>query len=1327
MTILFRSADPACWLVRTAAAAALGCALIIPSFAWSAEAQSEDEELGEVQVTGTRIQLPGTYTAPNPMTTINSEEMRRLGVVNVADALTTLVPQNVSTYMPTMIGDDQAGSGGGGMDRLDRGSFFIGSTIANLRGMDPAFGSRTLTLIDGRRVVSTSNQADVVDMNIVPSNLLQRMDVVTGGASATYGSGAIAGVVNMVLNNRMQGVNLDLDYGINEAGDGASPHVALSAGTRIGEKAHLLLGVEWQKQSAIRDCAAARDWCAESRALFSNNSTVSSDPLGVSTPLPGFETFPARFEMANVRYSQFSPTGAIYHNSVANAVGYRFSADGSAVDEYSYGYRGGTNTAATSGVMNGDGPLVTSGTAMRPSSDRKTLFSNFEYDLTGSTTAYLQANYAKTEGLNKNRYTSGTYCARFNAPGIRGTNSAAQTVWNYGSTFGTLIDGSPYNSPLAKSAQLSNAPANSGFNIRELDPRVVAFLGLPTGLSLHGTGGYNPFSFKGGAQTPGIAWPFWVPVQFSPEPPNFNWNGNAVATYVRFRFNNYFPQTALPSSTNFYVEGIQNDFWLLDHITLTNAYDLGNPTVLPALGRNAYAFLNNLDGEALFQVQNAFNNSPTAGAGAGLNTMFGPNTCSNFTALRKVWNPQVQQWTSQESETMRFVGGLKGRFAADWKWEGYYQYGQTESASRQNDVATNIRLAFAMDAVVDDRLTVDGAANPTYGQPVCRIIRDGTPLLDYQGRPLSDPAGLDALAAGCKPLNIFGTTFENKAYFPGYDAAATQQQALDYAFVESVSSGKNSLKTLSFTTSGTLWQGWGAGPLSAAFGVEVREDKVGNVGTEGDFYTRADLARTWADAFGGKTRVTEEFTELNLPLVTGHDGLNLLAINGSVRYSSYHNKGGAGTTGEAATQGTLNWKFSSVFEPFDFVRFRLTRSQDLRAAGYRDLFLYQPGIPDEFSILNPWRERTALSTENQQERYGQVRVGNSDLKPEISNTLTLGIVLSPGGWAQGMRFSADYYNIRVKDGINTPYTAANPVRACWEQSGNVAATYLEGEEMDPGINGLFDPDLAVCKELAFAANADGSRNLQDLVMYNAARPQNSLPYQRRGLDLSLNYNFPLNRAFESLPGSMSLTLRGQVAMESSGVRQESSAIGFYVAGSGNTVRTPNPDACGAALDAADPNNATFYGNRYTCVDQVGQIRSSTFIPGVQASPKWTGNIITSYLLGDLAVSVSTRYIGGARLDNAWTDDPQDPDYVNGFGQLLNGSVDNNWVKPYFNFGLNGSYDLQVADMKQFQVFGSISNLFDKSPPFTGGGLSGASAQYHDTMGRSYRMGVRMKF
>jgi hypothetical protein len=177
----------------------------------------------------------------------------------------------------------------------------------------------------------------------------------------------------------------------------------------------------------------------------------------------------------------------------------------------------------------------------------------------------------------------------------------------------------------------------------------------------------------------------------------------------------------------------------------------------------------------------------------------------------------------------------------------------------------------------------------------------------------------------------------------------------------------------------------------------------------------------------------------------------------------------------------------------------------------------------------------------------------------------------------------------------------------------------------------------------------------------------------------------------------------------------------------NDPRNNTPGWGGLNGDTFFPDG--FVTNRYTCVNFVGQIRSSVFIPGAAASPKWTGTLSGTYLVGDLTTSLSARYIGGARLDNTWCDATQDdcPNYQDASGRFLNGSVDHNWVDPYVNFSLNAQYNLDVGNLKQFQVFGSIANLFDKTPPFTGGGISGATSNYHDTMGRAYRMGVRMKF
>jgi outer membrane receptor protein involved in Fe transport len=1326
--------------MRAVAAAMLSYALMVPSLTLSAEAaaqpaaaaattatteadakkaadakkKAEEDELGEVQVTGTRIQAPGV-TSANPIESITGEQMRQLGIVNVADALLQLVPQNVSTYSPFVIGDDQS-EVAGTFGALDRSSFFIGNTIANLRGLDPTFGSRTLTMVDGRRVVSTSNQADVVDMNIIPSNLLQRMDVVTGGASATYGSGAQAGVVNLVLNNRQTGFSLDMDYGINEAGDGGSPHISGSYGAPLFDgKGHVLLGVEWQNQDSIRDCAAARDWCRESRFMFTNGAGTNVNQL--LTPLPGFEGFPARFEMANTRYSQFAPGATIFHNSTNNTVGYRFELDPNTnqvgVEEYAYGYRGG---AGTTNVMNGDGPIATSGTTLRAGTNRKTFFGNFEYNVTERTTAYLQTNYAKTDSTNKNRYTRGDYCVRFDQGGTAGTNADAQAVWAFGTTAAVRRVDTDATYTRTRATQLSPP-----FGATAISAPVVTFLGLPSGVPSYVSGnGFMPTG-SGGFQATntrkGVAFPFWMPAGMVPESgPTFAFNGNAVGRWVRVKFDVYDP----PNTTaNFYTPEFPNDYWVLDEITLINAFDGGTATVLPARGRNEYAFLNTLSPEALNQLQRAFNNSITTGGGiaTGIDSLWGTNACNGFTAVRKVWNPQLERWTDQTQETKRVVAGVKGRFGRDWRWDAYYQWGKTDSASRQNNVATTVRLAMAMDAVIDDRPTVNGVTNPTFGKPVCRIIRDGIPVLDTVGRPLSDPAGLQALTEGCQPINVFGTSFQTP------EAAAQQQAAIDFAFVDSDSVGSSGLQTLSFTTNGTLWQGMGAGPMTGAFSLEMRKNSVDNAGTLGPYYLRSDLSSSWSDGFSGSTTTTEGSAEFNLPLVSNVPGINLWSANAAIRYTSDLNKGGVGTTGEKTRKNTFNWKFATVFEPFDWVRFRLTRSRDMRAPGYRDLFAQQPGIPDQLNGINPWRERTAASTENQQDRWGQVGVGNPNLKPEKSNTLTAGLVLSPSGWAQGMRFTADYYNIKVRDGITIPFSATTPLQACWEGSGNVGDQFIDGEvAINPetgrpfGVNGQFNYDYRApdggfpCREIQFAATTlednpnaitipgrDGYYSLQDVVAYNSRRPANSLPFQRRGVDFSLSYMFPLSRAFEELPGNMSLTVRAQRALESSGVQ----------------------------LAAFPSNVLTYY-------DLTGQIRSNTFIPGVSPGPLWTGNIIMSYLVGDLTTSLSTRYIGGAKQDKLLCDANQAAEgfcsnYQNELGQFLNGSIDNNSVKPYFNWSLNSSYNLKVADMKQFQIFGSVNNLFNKSPPFTGGGISGASAQFHDTMGRAYRMGVRLKF
>ncbi len=126
---------------------------------------------------------------------VNASYLQNLGIVNVGAAITQL-PSNISNNTPTTTGN---------------ANFFTGSTIANLRGLNPFFGSRTLTLVNTRRFVPT-NQGDGVDLNFIPSILIDHVDSVTGGASAAYGSGAIAGVQNIFLNTKLEGARIDMDF-----------------------------------------------------------------------------------------------------------------------------------------------------------------------------------------------------------------------------------------------------------------------------------------------------------------------------------------------------------------------------------------------------------------------------------------------------------------------------------------------------------------------------------------------------------------------------------------------------------------------------------------------------------------------------------------------------------------------------------------------------------------------------------------------------------------------------------------------------------------------------------------------------------------------------------------------------------------------------------------------------------------------------------------------------------------------------------------------------------------------------------------------------------
>ena len=155
----------------------------------------------EIVVTGSRIPVPANITSTSPITVVSDQEIKLQGHTDISDVINQL-PQNIIS--------SNADFGNTSSPLTSTGGF----TTVDLRGLGP---QRTLVLLNGRRLgvgdPSTANQNVASDIDQIPAPLLERVDVVTGGASATYGSDAIAGVVNFILKKDFQGVQIDGQYG----------------------------------------------------------------------------------------------------------------------------------------------------------------------------------------------------------------------------------------------------------------------------------------------------------------------------------------------------------------------------------------------------------------------------------------------------------------------------------------------------------------------------------------------------------------------------------------------------------------------------------------------------------------------------------------------------------------------------------------------------------------------------------------------------------------------------------------------------------------------------------------------------------------------------------------------------------------------------------------------------------------------------------------------------------------------------------------------------------------------------------------------------------
>jgi len=190
-----------------------------------------EEEPETIVVTGSRIRQPNA-DSPVPITTITGEQIFQTGRISVGDVL------NQMPQLRTSLGSQNSTSGLG-----TRGLNFL-----DLRGLGR---SRTLVLINGRRQVTADiiNNGNAVDINTLPTDLIERVDIVTGGNSSIYGSDAIAGVVNFIIKDNFDGLNLHAQTGISKYGDAGNQYISLVAGKSFAEgRGNIAINAEFAHQ-----------------------------------------------------------------------------------------------------------------------------------------------------------------------------------------------------------------------------------------------------------------------------------------------------------------------------------------------------------------------------------------------------------------------------------------------------------------------------------------------------------------------------------------------------------------------------------------------------------------------------------------------------------------------------------------------------------------------------------------------------------------------------------------------------------------------------------------------------------------------------------------------------------------------------------------------------------------------------------------------------------------------------------------------------------------------------------------------------------------------
>ena len=313
----------------------------------------------EVVITGSRIR--SAFNSSTPVTVTTAEDLRQSAPNNLADALNQLPAFTPSVRTDATLTSATAGTNG--------------QNLLNLRNLGT---NRNLILLDGRRLPAT-NFGGAVDVNVIPQGLVRRVDVVTGGASAVYGSDAVSGVVNFVLDTKFDGLKGEVGGGLSGYGDLPDGHASVALGKGFADgRAHVVASVEAFGERGIGAKGNS------GRAWFETASGQIPNPVAGATP--------AILVIPDIRSSLGTAGGLI---SAGPLKGTQFLAGG-ATAPFNYGTV--TGSAFQSG---GDGSRVN--IAFAPEQARAVAFLHGEYEIGDDARMFGEIHYAYTHVSSDNQ------------------------------------------------------------------------------------------------------------------------------------------------------------------------------------------------------------------------------------------------------------------------------------------------------------------------------------------------------------------------------------------------------------------------------------------------------------------------------------------------------------------------------------------------------------------------------------------------------------------------------------------------------------------------------------------------------------------------------------------------------------------------------------------------------------------------------------------------------------------------------------------------------------------------------------------------------------